>query len=411
MRPHVDAVMAGEYALPLKEHPKSVLDIGANVGAFSAWARMEWPEASITAYEPVPDNAKQAEKNLQDLNVRLFHVGLRAKAGTGTLWLGENNCGEASFVLKQNAGQIKAHFTAAHSCPSAEFVKIDTEGCELEILQNLDLSLTKAVSLEAHSQEDASRITGFLNAKGFLLHSRQIGPNEVLRFARAGVLKTRQRAFLAVPIYGGVNPWFMQSLLAVKDKPLGDWVLRVLPGDSLVSRARNTLSAQFLETDCTELVFWDSDVLASPEHIARLLSHNVDVVGGFYPKKDSKGPAQLVCNQLPGTKPRKNGLHEVRYMGTGFLRIRRNVFDQMIEAFGKEIRYHPDHSKWRTEFDFWKVGVHGPSKRYLSEDWFFCENWRALGGKVYGDTRIVLKHMEGGTAYPLPNQEEEMFKQ
>jgi hypothetical protein len=30
--------------------------------------------------------------------------------------------------------------------------------------------------------------------------------------------------------------------------------------------------------------------------------------------------------------------------------------------------------------------------RYYSEDWTFCENWRDLGGKVWVDKRVLLKH-------------------
>jgi hypothetical protein len=30
--------------------------------------------------------------------------------------------------------------------------------------------------------------------------------------------------------------------------------------------------------------------------------------------------------------------------------------------------------------------------RYYSEDWTFCENWRDLGGSVFVDKRILLKH-------------------
>jgi hypothetical protein len=31
--------------------------------------------------------------------------------------------------------------------------------------------------------------------------------------------------------------------------------------------------------------------------------------------------------------------------------------------------------------------------RYYSEDWTFCENWRDLGGKVYIDKRVLLRHV------------------
>ena len=30
--------------------------------------------------------------------------------------------------------------------------------------------------------------------------------------------------------------------------------------------------------------------------------------------------------------------------------------------------------------------------RYYSEDWTFCENWRDLGGRVFVDRRVLLKH-------------------
>jgi len=30
--------------------------------------------------------------------------------------------------------------------------------------------------------------------------------------------------------------------------------------------------------------------------------------------------------------------------------------------------------------------------RYYSEDWTFCENWRDLGGKVWVDKRVLLRH-------------------
>jgi hypothetical protein len=30
--------------------------------------------------------------------------------------------------------------------------------------------------------------------------------------------------------------------------------------------------------------------------------------------------------------------------------------------------------------------------RYYSEDWTFCENWRDLGGEVWVDKRVLLRH-------------------
>ena len=30
--------------------------------------------------------------------------------------------------------------------------------------------------------------------------------------------------------------------------------------------------------------------------------------------------------------------------------------------------------------------------RYYSEDWTFCENWRDLGGRIWVDKRVLLRH-------------------
>ena len=32
-------------------------------------------------------------------------------------------------------------------------------------------------------------------------------------------------------------------------------------------------------------------------------------------------------------------------------------------------------------------------KKYLSEDWAFCSRWRNIGGKIYADTSIALRHI------------------
>ena len=58
-----------------------------------------------------------------------------------------------------------------------------------------------------------------------------------------------------------------------------------ISGCSVVSRARNLIAKDFLESDCTDLIFIDSDVEWNPEWVFKLLSYDHDVVGGIYPKK------------------------------------------------------------------------------------------------------------------------------
>lgn len=226
-----------------------------------------------------------------------------------------------------------------------------------------------------------------------------------------------RKVFVAVPIYGGLDPFFSQCLIRLASNPPCNMALRLQAGDSLVARARNTLTADFLASDCTHLLFIDSDLVFGAEQIVHLVSHFEDpavkIAGGCYPKKQ-QGDVQWVCNGcVEERQAREDGLLEVRYVGTGFMMIAREVFEAMIYRFGEELRYTPDHRKDREEYDFWSVGTYrypDGSKRYLSEDWFFCQRWLDLdpANKVWMDTRVILKHV-GTAVYPLDTQEQTLF--
>jgi len=206
------------------------------------------------------------------------------------------------------------------------------------------------------------------------------------------------KLLIAIPCYTGMQAYFTRCVMNLIQEPPANITVRFLPGDSLVSRARNILTADFLLTDCTHLLFIDTDLIFETDHIARLLKHNLAIVGGFYPKKQ-EGKLEWVCNAYPGGPGvDRRGLQQLCYIGAGFLMVRRDVFLKMIKRFGDEIEYRSDQSG-RQEWDFWKVGVHQPSRRYLSEDWFFCQNALDLGYKVYGDSRVILKHV-GTAIYP-----------
>lgn len=214
------------------------------------------------------------------------------------------------------------------------------------------------------------------------------------------------KVFVAIPVYGWMPAQFVQSLMHLQAKPPCNLAMRVLAGDSLVARARNTLSAEFIASDCTHLLFLDSDLVFSPEHIRRLVDHGKDLVAGFYPKKQ-EGELAWVCNaKLEPNSADDDGLQEVRYMGTGFMLISRTVFERMIDVYGMDIEYRPDARPETVEWDFWSVGPYKTAdgfSRYLSEDWYFCQRWLDLGGKVYGDTRVIAKHV-GHAVYPLESQ-------
>lgn len=217
--------------------------------------------------------------------------------------------------------------------------------------------------------------------------------------------------FIGVPVYGGLDPLFAQALIHYLKTPICPTTLRFNAGDSLVCRARNVLTAEFLKSKCTHLLFIDSDLIFSGAHIERLLSHNVPLVAGFYPKKQD-GELAWVCNAHPDhATADATGLQPVRYIGTGFMLIERSVLEAMVEQY--DLGYTPDHKPTDMEWDFWSAGVYkypDHTRRYLSEDWLFCQRWLDLGGTVWGDTRVILKHC-GHAVYPLASQMPELLGQ
>ncbi len=222
-----------------------------------------------------------------------------------------------------------------------------------------------------------------------------------------------RKCFIALP-FEAVDPqFFLSCLKLVQYASLGGVNGTVSPqiGDSAIGRARNMLTRKFLESDCSHLLFIDSDLVFSADQINRIMSHDDEVVGGLYCKK-GEGNAQLVINTYPEFRsPRADGLQEVRYIGTGFLRVARSVFERMIAAWEEQIAYTSDFDHKTIEHDFWHMGVYqypDGTRRYLTEDWWFCQKCLDLGIKVWADTHVVLRH-SGNVLFPLKTQEPELF--
>jgi hypothetical protein len=91
-------------------------------------------------------------------------------------------------------------------------------------------------------------------------------------------LKREPNVFIAMPCYGEIPLEVVLAIMRVGGLPFSH-AIHLTPGDSLVSRARNRLAADFLESDCTHLLFIDSDIVFEPEDIIRLLENGPLEVG------------------------------------------------------------------------------------------------------------------------------------
>lgn len=230
------------------------------------------------------------------------------------------------------------------------------------------------------------------------------------------------RICLAMPVYGKIDVPFVQCLMAMLSSSTLVQMWDFLPGDSLVNRARNNLAKRFIEGYPGQdgagnpvivkhdwLLFLDTDLVFRPEDVQRVydlgMKKGPGIYAGTYPIKQLK--PKVVFNNIGGQVPDEEGIVEVREAGTGFMLIHRNVFEQMMEKFKDEIEYVVDSGDPENpqiiSWDFFSVGVRFDQdlkrKRFLSEDWYFCQRWRELGGKVLMHTRTSCNHI-GVFNYP-----------
>ena len=226
-------------------------------------------------------------------------------------------------------------------------------------------------------------------------------------------MKDRKVYLATVAHFTAFDYAYVTSLLRLIVKPPVRIEIAQPCCDPSVERARNILTANFLKTDCTHLLFVDADIGFKPEDVARICSLADPVVGGLYPLKNTTPGIQWCANSLaPGEAViRADGLTEVKYIGTGFLCVRREVFETMV-ARGSVEKYVQDIPPHREEFAFWTQGVRadgiGGSPRFLTEDWMFCQRCQELGIPVFADSQVVLRHA-GRAEWPLPLQTDNPF--
>lgn len=231
--------------------------------------------------------------------------------------------------------------------------------------------------------------------------------------------KLRQnKVFIATPMYGGMAAGlYIKSILDLQGLLNHHGIenrFSFLFNESLITRARNYLVDEFLRSGYTHLLFIDSDIEFNPMDVVAMLHFDKDIIGGPYPKKTIKwsnidtaykkakaegkevNPAVLehlagdfVFNAVPGTKQfNSNEMVEVMEIGTGFMMVKREVFDHFKEEY-PHLRYKPDHAG-QANFDgsryihaFFDTVIDPKSHRYLSEDYMFCQYAREIGRSVW----------------------------
>lgn len=223
-----------------------------------------------------------------------------------------------------------------------------------------------------------------------------------------------KKLMIATPCYAGqCQAAYARSMIMLTNMCKDHGValkISFLSNESLIPRGRNRLVSQFLETDCTHLMFIDSDLqfeAVDVLHLLHLCDGDKKVIGGSYSKKAinwkrvidavKKGKtdpdllaaaaADACFNFAPSSiDPAKPQLNlgepiEVLDLPTGFMMVHRSVFEAMIEKY-PETRYTDDIEPGRkTMHALFDCCIR--NQRYLSEDYAFVRRWQDMGNKVF----------------------------
>jgi|UniRef100_A0A6C0IMR0 hypothetical protein len=201
--------------------------------------------------------------------------------------------------------------------------------------------------------------------------------------------------------------------------------------DSLVTRARNNLVAKAMsDPEMTHVLFIDNDITWEPFDILKLMLHDKNIVGGIYPLKNynwskltennGKNVSQWLDNQQANEFNKfmdkesivqynllkyninyisndiniEKNLTQVKHLPTGFMLIKRVVFEKLFQAF-PSTKYIDDVNfleKKENDYAYALFDCGVEDNHYLSEDWMFCNRWTKLSGKIWADVSINLTH-------------------
>lgn len=205
---------------------------------------------------------------------------------------------------------------------------------------------------------------------------------------------------LLTPCYRGLSSSHVLSLfdtqreMASRNVPFG--IIHVA-GNALLAHARNLLLARFLAaSQFSHALFVDCDTEWPPEAVVRLLASGFDFCACAVPKRSL--PPTWNFTPLPGMPvfDQRTGYVEIERIGTGFLMLTRDAVQRLADAATHHyLHEEPDGSTFEVAEIFRTAVIDGA---FWGEDYLLCREWRHLGGQVWLDPDMTLRH-EGGAVY------------
>jgi len=170
-----------------------VFDIGANVGQSARRFLEEFPKSQIYCFEPVAESFHQLQDNLRHKNIHSFKLACSAVKGSGSMVLvGSSdvffllNMAKTESVSSDSMSNLEAvdvttvdEFCADKRLPHINYLKIDTEGGDLDVLkgakrmlhaQQIDIVQVEAgMNVRNKFHVSLEELKAFLEKSGYFL--------------------------------------------------------------------------------------------------------------------------------------------------------------------------------------------------------------------------------------------------
>jgi len=184
-----------------------VVDIGANIGAFSI-AAAQAGAGVVHAFEPLPDNFALLQENVHlneyDSIIHPAQLAVAATSGSAVFHYNNNDAGGGTFFPSIHAAwrggekdigvqQLPVQcialgeFFAQNKITSCDLLKLDCEGAEHAIISTLGetAACIDAVIFEYHSDGKLDEILALLKGYGLKIFERAPHPYQVILAIRA----------------------------------------------------------------------------------------------------------------------------------------------------------------------------------------------------------------------------------
>lgn len=226
--------------------------------------------------------------------------------------------------------------------------------------------------------------------------------------------------FVSTPCYAcKMRKEFASSILQLQVEAIKQGIhisVDLLGNESLIPRARNVLTQRFLNCkDATHLLFIDADIAFDASTVFRLLRADKDIITAIYPKKHidwdlvrtkkQRGDTESVqsagldynLNILGRSAQVENGLVKVMDAATGFMMLKREAVQKLVDAFRSTLHCENDITSSRGDVPgyvaIWDCMIDPETKRYLSEDYAMCRRAQQIGLEIWADVMCPLAHI------------------